>query len=88
MIDNSSVYLIELQNKLFDTTGTWVHESTICHTVHRLGFTRKKLQHIAFGRSEGLRAKFIADISIHTCAYGLMSLGSRREILSEGLDIV
>ena len=33
-IDNPSVYLIELQNKLFDTTGTWVHESTICRTVH------------------------------------------------------
>ena len=30
MIDNPSVYLIELQNKLLDTTGTWVHESTIC----------------------------------------------------------
>ena len=64
MIDNPSVYLIELQNRLFDTTGTWVHESTICRTVHRLGFSRKKLQYIAFGRSEYLRAKFIADISI------------------------
>ena len=64
MIDNPSVYLIELQNKLFDTTGTWVHESTICRTIHRLSFTRKKLQHIAFGRSEDLRAKFVADISI------------------------
>ena len=60
MIDNPSVYLIELQNRLFDTTGTWVYKSTICCTVHRLGFTRKKLQHIAFGRSEDLRAKFIA----------------------------
>ena len=35
MIDNTSVYLIELQNKRFDTTGTWVHESTIRRTVHK-----------------------------------------------------
>ena len=64
LIDNPSVYLIELQKKLFDTTGTWVHESTICRTVYHFGFTRKKLQHIAYGRSEDQRAKFIADVSI------------------------
>ena len=64
LIDNPSVYLIELQKKLFDTTGTWVHESTIYRTVHHFGFTRIKLQHIAYGRSEDQRAKFIADISI------------------------
>ena len=34
-----------------------MHESTICPTVQRLGFTRKKLQHIAFGCSKDLRAK-------------------------------
>ena len=61
MIDNPSVYLIKLQN---NATGTWVHESTICHTVYRLGFTRKKLQHVSFGRSEDLRARFIADASL------------------------
>ena len=66
------MYLVELQKKLFDASGTWVHESTICRTIHRIGFSRKKLQHIAYGRSEDLRAKFIADISIfdpHMCLW-------------------
>ena len=64
LIENPSIYLIELQKKLFDTTGTWVHQSTICRTIHYLGFTRKKLQCIAYGRSEDQKAKFIADMSI------------------------
>ncbi len=47
-----------------DATGTWVHISTICRTVHRLGFTRKRLQHIALQRSTEKRAEYMAEISI------------------------
>ena len=64
IIDKPSVYLNEIQAKLCDATGTIVHESTICRTIHHLGFTRKKIEHIAFQRSDDLRANFKSDISI------------------------
>lgn len=64
MIDHPGIYLTELQQLLYDATGTWVHVSTICRTVHHLGFTRKRLQHIALQRSDELRAQFMAEISV------------------------
>ena len=39
-----TMYLEELQTELNDLMGTWVHISTICRTVQRLGLTRKKVQ--------------------------------------------
>ncbi len=41
----------------------YVHVSTICRTVQYLGFTRKKLQHIALQCDDNLRGKFMAEIS-------------------------
>lgn len=64
MIDRPGIYLTELQQQLNDVTGTWVHISTICRTVHRLGFTRKHLQHIALQCSDEQRAQYMAEISI------------------------
>ena len=58
------MYLNEIQAKLCDVIGTMVHESTICRTIHHLGFTRKKIEHIAFQRSDDLRAQFMSEISI------------------------
>ena len=64
MISNKpSMYLEEIQEKLFYLTGTYVHVSTICRTVQYLGFTRKKLQHIALQCDDNLRGKFMAEIS-------------------------
>ena len=63
MIDRPGIFLIELQQHLNEVTGTTVHISTICRTVHRLGFTRKCLQHIALQRSDEKRAEFMAEIS-------------------------
>ena len=60
----SAYYLSELQQHLDDTTGTWVHVSTICCTVYCLGYTRKRLQHIALQRSDDLRAQYMAEISL------------------------
>ena len=68
MVDNPGVYLTELQQQLYDTTGTWVHVSTICCTVHRLGFTRKRIQHIALQCSDEQRAQFMAEISMFDLA--------------------
>ena len=63
LIDRPGTHLYELQQQLFNATGTWVHVSTICRTVDRLGFTRTRLQHVALQRCEEMRAEFMADIS-------------------------
>ena len=52
LIAKPNIYLSELQEHLYDATGTWVSFSTICRTVHRLSFTRKKLTTIAAQQSE------------------------------------
>lgn len=64
LIAKPNIYLSELQEHLYDATGTWVSFSTICRTVHRLGFTRKKLTTIAAQQSDELRGKFMAEISV------------------------
>ena len=64
MIDRPGIYFAELQQQLNDATGIWVHISTICRTVQRLGFSRKRLQHIALQCSDEKRAQYMAEISI------------------------
>ena len=59
-----TMYLEELQTELYDLTGTWVHVSTICRTVQRLGLTRKKVQLVALQCSMEMQARFMAEISI------------------------
>ena len=48
LANKPTMYLQELQAELYDLTGTWVHISTICRTVHRLGLTRKKCKELHF----------------------------------------
>ena len=64
LINKPTIYLDELQRELHDSTGTLVSLATICRTVHRLGFTRKKVQQIAVQRSDELRPEFMAEISV------------------------
>ena len=63
--DNTSIYLYEVKQKLEQLFGVPVSESTICRTVKKLGFTRKKIHYIALQQSELLRAKFMAVISAY-----------------------
>ena len=64
LIAKPSIYLDEVQEHLFNATGTWVSLSTICRTVQRLGFTRKKLTKIAMQQSDELRGQFMMEISV------------------------
>ena len=59
-----TMYLEELQSELYDLTGTWVHVSTICRTVLRLGLTRKKVQLVALQCSMEMQAQYMAEISV------------------------
>ena len=58
-----SIYLDEIQEELYNMTGTYVHNSTICRTMQHLGFCRKRLQRIALQCSDDLRGRFMAEIS-------------------------
>ena len=63
ILHKPTAYLEEVQQDLFDTTGTWVHISTICRTIKQRGFTRKKVQSIALQQSETKRIQFMSEIS-------------------------
>ena len=63
VLEKPSTYLRELQRMLDETTGREVSVSTICRTLHRFGFSRKKLNQVALQRSDSLRAQFQADIA-------------------------
>ena len=64
ILHKPKAYLDEVRQELFDITGRWVHLSTICRTIKKHGFTRKKLQSIALQQSETKRVKYMSDISV------------------------
>ena len=63
LMSNPAIYLDELQQEIYQSTGTWASISKIFRTIHRLGFTRKKLRHVAMQRSDVKRAEFIEEMS-------------------------
>ena len=63
LLANPAMYLSELQEELFQTTGLKVSISTIFRTVRRLGFTRKKLRNVALQQSEVRRNEFMEEMS-------------------------
>ncbi len=59
VFEKPSMYLYELQHELLSSTGTWVDCATICRTLKRLGFSRKKIRYVALQQSEEKRIEFI-----------------------------
>ena len=57
------IYLDELQQEIYRSTGTWSSIGTIFRTIHCLGFTRKKLRHVAMQRSDVKSLEFIEEMS-------------------------
>ena len=64
LIQKPTIYLHEVQERLFQVTGIWVHVSTICRTIKEQGFTRKKVQTIALQQSEEKRIQYMAEIAM------------------------
>lgn len=91
VLSSPGIYLREVQQQLFNSTGSWVHVSTICRTLRRYGLTRQKIQQIAIHRSDVLRAKFIVEVMM---VYGsslcilLMKQDGIKEIVSGNMDMV
>ena len=63
LIYNPSAFLHEIQSQLYESTGKWIHASTICHTIHQHNFTHKKIQVIALQWSQEARIRFMAEVS-------------------------
>jgi len=61
-LDKPGLYLREVQQELFDVTGSWYDCSTICRTAKRLGLSRQKMKLTAIQRSEVKRAEYISEI--------------------------
>lgn len=58
-LDKPGLYLREVQQELFDVTGSWYDCSNICRTAKRLGLPRQKS---AIQRSKVKRAEYISEI--------------------------
>ena len=56
--ENPSIYLYEVQEHLEGVFGVTISVSTICKTLKWMGFTRKKIHHIAIQQSELVRADY------------------------------
>ena len=65
VLDNPSLYIAEIVQKILELTGIQVSASTICRIIHRNGFTRKKIQQIAMQRSTDYRGQLMAEVQYH-----------------------
>ena len=65
IIDSPSKYLSELCSAIEDVCGKRVSPSTVCKIIHKHGFTRKKLQHVAKQRSLLYRGEYMAEIQMY-----------------------
>ena len=65
ILENPGIYLQEIQDKLLVTFGVEVAVSTICKTLHLMGCSRQKIQHVASQQSAACRAKFMAETSMY-----------------------
>ena len=63
MTSSCALDLTEVCDELFKATGREVHPSTICRTIHSLGFTRQKLRKVALQQSEEKREEFLAEMA-------------------------
>ena len=63
LLNKPSMYLTEVRDALLEATGRDVYLSTICRTVHRLGFTRQKLRKVAIQCSEEKHGEVAAEVN-------------------------
>lgn len=65
VLENHGIYLYEIQTKLENLFGARVSTATICRTLRFMGCSRQVMRRVAIQRSDALRARFMADISIY-----------------------
>ena len=61
--EDPGIYLNELQYKLYQRAAVLVSLPTICNTIRRLGYTRKRIRHVVQAQDVMRRAEFMAEMS-------------------------
>ena len=82
LVHKPTWYFHEIQDQLFQATGTWIHASTVCSTVKEQGFTRKKVQPIALQQSEDKRVEYMAEVAVFNTDMLIWVLGYSSSCLS------
>ena len=59
------IYLHEIQTKLEILFGARISTATICRALRSMGCTRQVMRRVAIQRSDTLRARFMAEVSIY-----------------------
>jgi len=67
VVDNPSLYLGELCQKVSQLLHITASPSTICRLIYRHGFSRKRMQLVAYQRSSEYRAAFMAAVLMFSC---------------------
>jgi transposase len=62
---NPGIYLREIEQDLYETTGTEVSPSAICRFFQRVGLSRQKLKLVAKQQDDILRARFSCDVAMY-----------------------
>ena len=65
LVEHPSLYLNELCQKVYDSTGVPVSGSTVCRLLKRNGITRKEIVFIARQQCSEHRARYMANILIY-----------------------
>ena len=63
IIQDPGLYLHEIQSRLPNDVGKSVSIATICQTLQYMGCIRQVMKHVASQRSDGERARYMAEIS-------------------------
>ena len=69
LLNKPSMYIYKVCDELFKTTGRELHPSTICRTIHTLGFTTQKLRKTALQWSQEKCGGFLAENSLFRPSY-------------------
>ena len=62
VVENPGLYLREMCQLVYDSTGVSTSESSICRLLRRNGFTRKKITQVAKQKTISFRGKYMADV--------------------------
>ena len=65
VLERPGILLREIQAEIKYLAGQELAASTICRFLHRQGFSRQKMQLIAFQRDEALRLTYATEVSIY-----------------------
>ena len=87
LLNKPDMYLEELRQELLQVTGVEVSLSTVCRSLKRLDFSRKRLRHITVQRSEERRLEFQEEIAYLNADMHVWTDARRNEIRKYGYSL-